>query len=91
VWRAISTLVPQSLLIASVCSPIAQSKLPGGEQPSIVDPTHVEEKHQEGSLLVALMPSRNEITQIVQTGELSHRVLTEVRLDTVLKIASLFT
>uniref|UniRef100_A0A1D1Z1C0 Putative exosome complex exonuclease 1 n=1 Tax=Anthurium amnicola TaxID=1678845 RepID=A0A1D1Z1C0_9ARAE len=55
----------------------------------IIDPTMEEEECQDGSLMVACMPSRNEITQLTITGEWSagriHEA-TELCLDACLKL-----
>jgi len=35
----------------------------------LLDPSEDEEKQQSGNILIALMPSLNQVTQLVQTGE----------------------
>lgn len=37
----------------------------------VIDPTSEEESYQDGSLVIACMPSRNELTQLTVTGEWS--------------------
>lgn len=43
----------------------------------IIDPTTDEESHQDGGLMIALMPSRNQITQLSLTGDWSMGKLNE--------------
>jgi exosome complex RNA-binding protein Rrp42 (RNase PH superfamily) len=44
----------------------------------IIDPTSDEEAWQDGSLVVAFMPARKEITQLTLTGEWSDGRITNV-------------
>jgi len=44
----------------------------------IIDPTSDEEAWQDGSLVVAFMPARKEITQLTLTGEWSDGKITNV-------------
>eukprot|EP01105_Mastigella_eilhardi_P016844 TRINITY_DN3858_c0_g1_i2.p1 TRINITY_DN3858_c0_g1~~TRINITY_DN3858_c0_g1_i2.p1 ORF type:complete len:181 (-),score=55.59 TRINITY_DN3858_c0_g1_i2:30-572(-) len=47
----------------------------GGE--IVLDPSTAEEHMQQGGLMVSCMPSVNEITQLYQFGELSHKDISE--------------
>jgi len=38
----------------------------------LLDPSSDEEKSAQADIMVAMMPSANEITQMVQTGEMHH-------------------
>ena len=44
----------------------------------MLDPTLEEEKDQQGSVMVAFMPSLNQVTQLFQTGEVSPNRVQEV-------------
>jgi len=53
------------------------AKLPGAGGGLVVDPTAEEERAAVGGLLVSVMPSLNEITQLVQFGELHQNDITD--------------
>lgn len=44
----------------------------------MIDPTNEEEVCQDGSLVLACMPARNEVTQLTLTGEWSVPKINEV-------------
>ncbi|KAL5998619.1 hypothetical protein ACLOJK_009562 [Asimina triloba] len=58
----------------------------------VIDPTLEEENFQDGSLMIACMPSRNEVTQLTLTGEWStpkiHEAM-ELCLDACLKLGNI--
>ncbi|MCE2055228.1 hypothetical protein HAX54_042225 [Datura stramonium] len=41
------------------------------KEPGVLDPISREESYQDGSLMITCMPSRNEVTQLIVTGEWS--------------------
>jgi ribonuclease PH len=45
----------------------------------LLDPSREEEKYEQSNLMVAIMPSANEITQMLQTGEMEHTKAPEAR------------
>ncbi|KAL6053255.1 Exosome complex component MTR3, variant 2 [Balamuthia mandrillaris] len=47
----------------------------------VLDPSGVEEKHQRSSLTLAYMPSQEQVTQMLQKGELSTSQTLEVNLN----------
>eukprot|EP00252_Welwitschia_mirabilis_P024717 TRINITY_DN7425_c0_g1_i2.p1 TRINITY_DN7425_c0_g1~~TRINITY_DN7425_c0_g1_i2.p1 ORF type:complete len:266 (+),score=69.14 TRINITY_DN7425_c0_g1_i2:144-941(+) len=58
----------------------------------IIDPTLEEEESEEGGLMIACMPSRNEVTQLTITGEWSSTMIAEameICLDACSKLADL--
>ncbi len=48
----------------------------------LLDPSIAEEKAAQSNLMVAIMPSANEITQMLQTGEIEHTKAPEVHART---------
>lgn len=44
----------------------------------LIDPVSEEESHQDGSLMITCMPSRNDVTQMTITGEWSTTKINEV-------------
>jgi ribonuclease PH len=54
----------------------------------LLDPSIAEEKSAQSHLMVAIMPSANEITQMLQTGEIEHTKAPEVHTTATVVAAS---